>query len=122
MNKNDDIIIRLKKVDWHDLPVNKIEISTEESTKLTVEALIFNEETKEYEKLILIFSNITELEINRIILSGKSDMELYSFDFSKKEQYYCKLNFLCGWAEPDFEISLKCGKIELINPETKSID
>jgi len=114
MEKNTEIIIeKLDQIDWHDIPIEKIDFSTNKVVKFTVKAFLFNETKQDYDKIILEFIDIINLTTDKIVLSNKSDFEINSFDYVKKENFECKLILLCGFSEPSLTISLVCKNINL---------
>lgn len=116
MKNNQKTFEKLNRIDWHDIPVSRIEFSTDDnSTKFVVNMFLFDELKQDYSDLILEFINVQVLETDKIILTNNSDLELFRFDYKKKENFECKLTFLFGFSEPSLEVKLKCEKINLIS-------
>ncbi len=108
--KNNTIIEKLDQIEWHDLPVDKIEFSAEKSIKLIIKGLIYDEDKKDYDKVNLEFDEIINLNVNAEISSTENQyLEITDFEYLKNEIYHCKLVFLC----PFFSIKLSCKKISI---------
>ena len=110
-NNTENIIEKLNQIDWHDIPIEKIEFSTDKIVKFTVKAFLFNETKQNYDRITLEFIDIINLTTDQIVLSNKSDFEIYRFDYIKKENFECELILLSGFSKPSLTINLVCKKI-----------
>ncbi len=109
MNKKSaDIIEKLNQIVWHDIPIEKIELSTDKIVKFTVKALLFNEIEQKYDKIKLEFIDILSLKTNGIELSDKSNLEIFKFDYIQKTNWECNLILLSDVSEPSVVINLIC--------------
>ena len=76
-------------------------------------ALIFDDDTNEYRKIELTFSDVRELKMDELLLDKDSELELYTFDYKYNECFHCKLILLMGHGKPSLTVELKCQDIEL---------
>jgi hypothetical protein len=107
------IVEKLDKYGFHDMVVESINFYSDKEIQLIVTALPYNDNSNQYEKLRLIFSEIIEMRTDEFILVKDSELELNSFDYEYNGHFYCKLIFLLGFGNPSMTIDLKCNKIEL---------
>lgn len=99
--------------EFHDLPVEKIELFGNDGLQIEFEVLFFNESTINYDRQMLAFSGITELQMDDLLLVPDEDTEIYSFDYSYDGAYKCRLVLHTGFERRSVEIRLKCGGISL---------
>jgi hypothetical protein len=105
---------QLNKYEFHDLGIEGIEFySKEGGMRLKIIALPYNAERKDYDSLILIFSDILSLTTDQLNIDEEAELELYSFDYDYNGAFKCELMFLLGFGKPSFEIKLICNKIEV---------
>lgn len=116
----DDTITKLDNIVFHDVPVEKISFKTVETTEFCVEVAFYDEARKDYNYWNLIFREIQELNSDSLVLNSNSDIEIYSFDYEKKELYECKIIFLLGFAQPTLVVEIRCKDIDLIKLPTQS--
>ncbi|MDK2771490.1 MAG: hypothetical protein KYX68_04580 [Flavobacterium sp.] len=109
-----DIIKQLDEIVFHDVPVENILIKNETTNEIHIDFLLYNESSKDYQKYLLKFKNVIESKFSALLINKNTDFEIYSFDYSYKDFFNCKLTFLLGFGEPSFEIELKTENIELI--------
>jgi hypothetical protein len=109
------IIATLDKYEFHDMAIESFTFNVERGVKLIVIALPFDDETNNYRKIELTFSNVIELKMDEIILEKDSEFELNTFHYEYNECFHCKLIFLLGPGKPSFTVELKCKNIELLD-------
>jgi hypothetical protein len=113
MKEQEEIIKRLDKIVFHDVPVEKISFKTEYSTDFTIDFALYREDKKSYDYWVINFIGIEKLKTNSLELNSDSDLEIYSFDYELKELFECKILFLLGFGQPSLEVKLNCKTIEL---------
>lgn len=119
MNKKEKIFKRLKEIVFHDVPVEKISFKTEYSTDFIIDFALPSKNNNDFEYWSLKFNEVIELKSDNLILNSESDIEIYSFDYELKEQFECNINFLLGFGQPAYNVTLKCENIELSKTERK---
>ena len=112
MNHNQVLEI-LNKIEFHDLPVEQINLFTDEKFELTIHFLPYIESIKDYGKIIIEFKNITTFTSTNLTLDTESDVEITSFNCEYNDCYECEMIFLLGHSKPSFSIKLKCEQIEI---------
>ena len=111
--ENEQILKKLDAIVFHDIPVERIAFKTEGSTDFIIDFALYQENNKDYEYWTINFVDIIELNTDKLQLNSESDLEIYSFDYSLKDFYECKVQFLCGFGQPSFNVELKCKEMEL---------
>lgn len=115
MKEIEKTIQTLRKIDFHNISVSKIEISTFPISRLVV-YMDFADDVPPYRKTKeLIFWEFENLNLKKLRLNGDSDLELNSFEFDyENEIFKCRLEFLLGFGQPTVTIQIDCLNIELI--------
>jgi len=114
MEEQNSILTRLNEIDFHDIPVERISFKTKYSTDFTVDFALYDESRRDYDYWRLNLVGITELNSDCLILNSNYDIEITSFDYSKKNSYEGRIMFLLGFGNPSFAVEFKCSEIELI--------
>ncbi|MCA6363247.1 MAG: hypothetical protein IM638_09420 [Bacteroidetes bacterium] len=110
------VIDKLNSYEFHDTPVASMEFKSGQTVELVLHLLIYNEGSKDYDKLRLSFQEINKLESSPLFLTSNSELELFRFDYEYKDGFFCKLQLLSGIGEPSLSIDLTCQAID-ISPE-----
>jgi hypothetical protein len=109
------IIDRLDSFHFHDLVVERIEFLGDKKIQLVIIILPFGDDGKEYKQVKLVFSEIIQLETDKMFLDKDSEIELSSFDYDYSEHFNCRMIFLLGFGKPSFTIALTCGEIHIVD-------
>lgn len=115
-----DTITKLDNFVFHDVPVEKISFKTIKTTEFCVEIAFYNEDNKDYSYWKLIFKEVQKLNSNSLLLNSESDIEIYSFDYKKKELYECKIIFLLGFSQPSLVVEIICKDLDFIEKNKRN--
>ena len=106
---------RLMAISLHDMPVTSLAIDFE-NRLLTLQLAVYNEETGDYDALILIFQSIGRLSLGELVLSDKAfeDLEVYGHTISYAgEECAIHLLLLAGFGCPSVELSFTFKQVHL---------
>ncbi|WP_052592161.1 hypothetical protein [Aureispira sp. CCB-QB1] len=116
----DDIITKLDNFAFHDVPVENVSFNTVKTTEFCVKVAFYDQAKKAYSYWNLIFTEIQELNSDSLVLNSESDIEIYGFDYEKKELYKCKIIFLLGSSQPALVVKILCRGLDFIKLPDKN--
>lgn len=103
----------MDKYEFHDMHIESLNLYNDKGVHLILTVLPFNENTNDYGKLRLTFSQLIDLKMDEVRLTRDSDFEISTFDYDYNECFNCKLILLLGTGRPSLTIELKCQHIQL---------
>ena len=107
------MVNELDKIEFHDLPVDKIAFDKFNQT-LTIVVSIFDEFTESYFSKKIEFQEVTIISFDNILLEKQKDLEIYSFDYEWKNQtFHGEMVFLLGFGKPSIKLEFKCKKMRI---------
>ncbi|MGV6861403.1 MAG: hypothetical protein ACWA41_06510 [Putridiphycobacter sp.] len=87
--------MQIEDIDFHDLPINRIKLDFEKG-QLMIELAVFNEKQKDYDRIELQFSGISNLSFNGEIGEVDDTAEIYGLDiknYPEAVEYQFKMFF-----------------------------
>lgn len=85
---------------FHDLPVKNVNFDKIQQ-RLTIDFLVYNETTEDYDCQKMIFQKVEMLQFDEVVLIKNENLEIYGFEYEFREhQFYGKMIFLLGFKEP----------------------
>ena len=107
MRDKQEIITKLDKIVFHDIPVEKISFKTIYSTDFIIDFADYNNEKKDYDYWTIKFIEIKNFKADCLELNAYSALEIFRFDYKLNDLFECKIHFLLGIGQPSFEIEIK---------------
>ena len=105
------LFAQLDQYEFHDLPIESIQLTSGEGLSLLITATPYNEAAEAYSILQLKFSGISALQMDTVTLLEDSEFEMYRFDYRYDTCFECEMLFLTGMGKPGFTIKLSCSVI-----------
>lgn len=105
------MIEKIKELDLHDSPVNKININFAED-KIQLELASFIEEKENYSEISLIFHNVVNIKLpttDNLTVESLYDIKI----IDKINKYYATIVFLLGFGRPSYSIEFEFSLVEI---------
>ena len=104
---------KLDEIEFHDLPVESIQIITEPALSIAIAFLVFQEASSDYERYEMVFKGVSKFETEKWSVHSSGEIEIQRFEYQFENEFIARIIFLIGFGQPSCEMTVACKEIEL---------